>query len=442
MSVGSRIRRARFAATPAYAWRALFGNALARWRIELSAIPVLRFFTRGGPPPPADLPVRRASRSDGRNVLFVSHCDFTGNSAYHVYAIATELERLGWAPAIAVPRGPRGVRDLGRPRFPVLSFRDARGGRLRFPDGQGPDLVHAFTPREAVRGLTIDLVRRHGCRYVVHLEDNEMAVRRAVVGEYDPEAARAFLEGASGVTAVIDRLNELKPEHVPGTVIWPGYDDAIERPGRPREAIRRDIGLADNEVAIVYPGNVHEANLEEVRSLYQAAGGLRAIGHDLILVKTGWNSVSPSRLPRLGAGIRDLGWISRRRVYELLHAADILVQPGAPGPFNDYRFPSKLPEFLASGRPVVLPRTNIGLHLDDGVEAILLERGDAVEIERKVGLLVADPRSREQLGLRGREFALRELQWSNSVDRLITFYGLIRDVGVAATGVEDGKNAP
>ena len=51
---------------------------------------------------------------------------------------------------------------------------------------------------------------------------------------------------------------------------------------------------------------------------------------------------------------------------QLLVAADILVQPdGSPGPFNDYRFPSKLPDFFASGRPVVLPKTNIGLYLSE-----------------------------------------------------------------------------
>ena len=62
----------------------------------------------------------------------------------------------------------------------------------------------------------------------------------------------------------------------------------------------------------------------------------------------------------------------------------MLVQPGRPDAFNDYRFPSKLPEFLASGRPVMLPRTNIGLHLEDGVEALLLGHGDADEIADKV----------------------------------------------------------
>jgi glycosyltransferase involved in cell wall biosynthesis len=358
-------------------------------------------------------------------VLFVSHCDFTGQSAYHVYAIATELERRGWSPAIAVPGRPLGVGDLGRPAFQVLSFRDAARGRFRYPDGRGPDLIHAFTPREHVRRLTLEIARRHDCGYVVHLEDNEIAVRRAHMSAYDPDAIAAFLEGAAGMTVIIDRLFELKPDGVPGVVVWAGYDRALEVPGRTRESVRELLELDATARAIVYPGNVHEANVDEVRGLYEAVGNLRAAGHEVVLIRSGLTSISASRLPKLGKGIRDLGWIRRRRIFDILHAADILVQPGAPGLFNDYRFPSKVPEFLASGRPVVLPRTNIGLHLEDRVEALLLVNGDADEISHNIALLDADPNLRARLGQHGRTFALRELQWPKSVDRVLELYGRI-----------------
>src|SRR6185437_16944685 len=74
----------------------------------------------------------------------------------------------------------------------------------------------------------------------------------------------------------------------------------------------------------------------------------------------------------------------RTEVPRYLRLADVLVQPGRAGGFNDYRFPSKLPEFLATGRPVVLPATNLGRFLRDGDECLLLERGDALEIAAAV----------------------------------------------------------
>ena len=370
---------------------------------------------RAAASPPGPVPAPTPRSGELRNVLIVSHCDFTGNSALHVYSIASELPRHGFAPAIAVPEHAAGVRDLGEPSFPVLTYRDVRRGRLRFPDGRGPDLVHAFTPREHVRALTLALARP----YVVHLEDNESAI---LTRGADPQGARAFLGGAAGLTVVIERLLELKPEPVPAVVAWPGFDERVLSPLRGRAEVRAALRLAADDVVLVYNGNVHESNLDEMRSLYAAVSLLRRDGRRAVLVKTGWNFVPTSRVGALGEALIDLGWVAREHVAELLGAADVLVQPGAPGPFDDYRFPSKLPEFLASGRPVVLPRTNIGLELRDGVEALLLQRGDAEEIAEKVALLAADAELREAVGARGREFALRELRWSRTVGRVVDLY--------------------
>ena len=49
--------------------------------------------------------------------------------------------------------------------------------------------------------------------------------------------------------------------------------------------------------------------------------------------------------------------------------ADVLIQPGRADDFNDFRIPSKLPEFFAMGLPVVLPPTNVGRHDETGRSA-------------------------------------------------------------------------
>jgi glycosyltransferase involved in cell wall biosynthesis len=402
------------------------------------------------------------------NIVFVSHCDFRGNSALHVHAIASELQRRGLSPVVAVPDNPESVLELGPPPFPVLAYAEALAAPLVFPDGRGPDLVHAFSPRELVRQVTIELVRRYGCGYVVHLEDNDEVVLSGELGDASVATLRAlplpvldrivqprqshplrsarFVECAGGVTVLVERLLELVPKSVPAVVMHAGFDEAVLTPRRPRDKVRAELGLDADDLVIVYTGNVHSLNRAEMRDLYGAVAELRRAGERVVLVKTGLGSgvVAAEGFPALGEGLRDLGWVPRSSIPELLAAADVLVQPGAPGAFNDFRFPSKLPEFLASGRPVVLPRTNLGLELRDGEEALLLERGDAAEIASAVTRLAADPALRSQLAERGRAYALRELRWSSSVDRLQELLGEIETDNRPATPAWalDGADPP
>jgi glycosyltransferase involved in cell wall biosynthesis len=352
----------------------------------------------------------------------VSHGDFTTNSGLHVHAIASELAARGYSPVVALPGRGFGLAEVGPTAFPVVSHRDARSGRLEFPGGGEADVVHAFTPRAPVRSVTLAAAQAAGCAYVVHLEDDDARIAGGT-----PAAARAaFITGSAGMTVVIERLLELKPERLPGAVVWPGFDESVLSPQRARDEVRRDLGVADGEIVLVYTGNVHETNLDAMRELYLAVALLRRSGVPAVLVKTGWNFVPDALLPRLGNGIRDLRWVARRHIPDLLQAADVLVQPGAPGGFDDYRFPSKLPDFLASGQPVVLPRTNIGLHLQDGAEALLLDRGDAKEIADKVKVAAAAADLRNAIGAAGQAFALRELRWKSTVARIADLYAASR----------------
>jgi glycosyltransferase involved in cell wall biosynthesis len=102
--------------------------------------------------------------------------------------------------------------------------------------------------------------------------------------------------------------------------------------------------------------------------------------------------------------------------------ADIFVQPGVPDAFNDYRFPSKLPEFFALGRPVVLPRTNLGTALRHGVDAYVLDRADAAGIAGAVRALREDPALAERLARGATAYAAANFSWRRSAAALASFY--------------------
>jgi glycosyltransferase involved in cell wall biosynthesis len=381
------------------------------------------------------------------NVVFISHCDFQGNSAMHIFSVANVLTDLGLKCVVCVPNDPTTVTSHGKPSFAVISYADAFARGVGFPGGKGPDIVHAWTPREMVRRLTKELVSSYNCPYLVHLEDNEDVILETELGDrsYEelcrlptvvmdarvpehrshPVRSRQFIAGAAGVTALTDRLFEFKPPASPGLIFWPGFDPDFARPSVPSCELRRRYGVHDGCVLLVYNGNIHDTNEEEVRSLFLSVQALRRSGRDVTILKTGWNHVGEKNWIRESiesGAVTDLGFLPRTEIAPLVAAADILVQPGRPGRFNDYRFPSKLPEFFASGKPVILPRTNVGHAVRDGTDALLLEYGNAIEIAQKIDRLIDDPALAARIGASGRNFAIRRLTWSETVPPLKDFY--------------------
>jgi glycosyltransferase involved in cell wall biosynthesis len=380
------------------------------------------------------------------NLLFVNYHDFRSNSAVHIANIANQLDQLGTSCAVAVPgNARRTVRIFGERRFQALDYKTAGRGRFRFADGRPPDLLHAWTPREGVRELTSELADRYSVPYFVHLEDNEDVVaadqlgfardeilsisdvdieRRLTPTISHPRRYRAFLARAAGVTMIVDRLGELVPAEVPKHILWPAFEEKLFKPQAPSPSLRRQLGLQAGDRVVVYAGNVHPTNAVEVRDLYSAVGKLNRRGIPVRIVRLGQDFVDflgEDARARREIEIR-LPFQPRERLPSLYALADVLVQPGQPGVFNDYRIPSKLPEFFAMGLPVILPRTNVGLLVRDGEECLLLEQGDAEDIALKVERVLHDDALAARLGRGARSFAERTFSWKRSAQALQAFY--------------------
>lgn len=374
------------------------------------------------------------------NYILVSHCSFNGNSGIHAFHIAEELHRLGFDCVVSVPEAPESVYHVGAPSFKVVHYGNENWTHV-FDDQRGADIVHAFTPRQHVRNETLRLVDHFQCPYVVHLEDNEEEILRSALNVesiqhlYDvpiqhlerivpvwriwPPFYRSFLEQAFGVTALIEDLLTFNFGNVPELVFWPGFDNAFANEVKIEQA-RRSASLPVEKKLLLYAGAVHHANKHEVESLLLATLALRARGYDVQLVKTGRDHESiVSDFANAHQGlVLDLGFVDRNLLPMLVQSADVLVQPGQAGAFNDYRFPSKLPEYLVSGRPVVLPASNIGAHLADGRDALILKEDHYAAIADAVSRLLDQPDLARSIGRHGRAFALEKLSWSGNVKQI------------------------
>lgn len=406
-------------------------------------------------PQPLALPATRATLAPARRpaptataasdgaplrILFALYGDFTSNSAIHVLQLAAQLERRGHPCFIAVPHHPETAAYFPANTVRTGSFAEVSASGERF------DVVHAWTTRENVRRFCAEL-RQAGRvdRVFVHLEDNELRILELTLGrslaglralpapELDalvppslshPLRSQEFLGAADGVTVIIDTLRAHVPAGRPVTTITPAADSTVFFP-RPRpQDFRRALGWDEQHLVLMYHGNVHAANRAEVLELYHAVGQLNAQGLPCTLLRTGRSDDEFER--RVPAAVRDhvieLGMPRHHQLGRLLALADYFVQPGEADEFNDYRLPSKLPEFFALGRPVLLPRTNLGRTTRHGIDAYVLERADAAHIAAALAELHRDPALRQRLSAGALAFAAQHFDWAKSAGALEEFY--------------------
>lgn len=387
------------------------------------------------------------------NVLIVLPGDLASNSALHVVALTRHLAAAGHRFVVVADHRFSAGADplaalaaLGDVSFATCTHTDAIAHTPVFSDGRGPDIVHAWTPRENVRKLCEPMIASTGAPLIVHLEDNEAQILSSTLGRTieelrnltpaqaaallpwnlsHPGVAERFIARAAGATLIVDRLQDFLPQGMPSLTIWPAADERYFFP-RPRpDAFREALGFDDGHTLLFYHGNVHAANVGEMRALYEAVAILNETGTPTTLIRTGQNHCPfPGELaPRAECCVLELGRIeNHRQLPDLMALADFFVQPGEPDAFNDYRFPSKLPEFFSIGRPVILPRTNLGTALVHGRDAFVLDRADATGIAGAIRTLRTDPELAARLACGATEFAASHFSWSRSAALLAEFY--------------------
>lgn len=397
------------------------------------------------PAAPAAKPLPAVPTAKPLNILYLLPGSFAANHALHVAGVANELAGTGHRCMVAVAHDVHTIGQHKHALFRGVTHAEAAAGAI-FDDQRGPDVIHAWTTRENVRQVAQALLRRHPAKLVVHLEDNEQQVLSVSLGRSfaelealddraleplipldlsHPHRGRAFLAAADGITMITDRLGEFAPAAKPRLTITPAADSRYFFPRPIPRDFRSVLGWAEHTMVLFYHGNVHAANAIEVRALYEAVLRLNETGVPTGLIRTGLDRVDflgPLKA-KTESMVLALGQITHHRhLPPLMALADIFVQPGEPDAFNDYRFPSKLPEFFALGRPVILPRTNLGLQLQHGRDAYVLDRADAAGITLAVTELARDPAMCHRLGQGAAAFAHAHFSWRRTAGALANFY--------------------
>lgn len=371
------------------------------------------------------------------HIVFACYQGFASNSAGHVFCLANALAHGGIRVTVFVPFDAELAQNHGVTSFDVQEFAHLPNWLEEQPIRPQETILVAWTPRENVRRFAQAFLHNIHCPYLVHLEDNEQLITARNIGcdlyeleklsteELDrrlaaddrlshPHHFRKFLADADGLTVLMDTLRTFGRPRQAVHVFWPGFNDRFFS-NRPVDfAGRRELSIDDDELVLTYSGNVHSANQTEVLSLYLSIALVNRLGFKTRLIRTGedFAPVLDASLSEIQEHVIHLGKLaSQSEVANAMAMANVLVQPGRSDSFNDYRFPSKLPEFFAMGRPVILPAANLGRFVRDGEDCLVLRRGDAFEIAEHLQQLHRNPVLAERLGRNALTFANKHFRW-------------------------------
>ncbi len=184
---------------------------------------------------------------------------------------------------------------------------------------------------------------------------------------------------------------------------------------------------------IVYAGNL--AHPEEITSLLHA---FAAVARDdpnaqLQVIGDDSNSNALVRYPALaaelgvGARVEFCGAVDRETVTQRVGAAGVLALPRPATPWAEAGLSTKLAEYLATARPVVVTAVgDIPLYLEDRVSAYLVAPDDADAFVAALRDALTDPTRAEAVGARGRDAAERHFEVAVHGPRLLAFFESLR----------------
>jgi glycosyltransferase involved in cell wall biosynthesis len=125
--------------------------------------------------------------------------------------------------------------------------------------------------------------------------------------------------------------------------------------------------------------------------------------------------------------VRWAGFVPRTTLLQEYASASVLALPLFDDVQSQSRFPTKLGEYLASGRPVVTNRIGeIPQFLTDGVNAYLPEPGDVATFGQAIMRLLEDPSTGQALGSAGRQVAEHHFHYANYGPALCEFFSSLK----------------
>ena len=188
----------------------------------------------------------------------------------------------------------------------------------------------------------------------------------------------------------------------------PGGADLDKIIPKPKEEVRRAYGLPLDKKIIAYTAGTHYDIDLFLRTIYLIQKNRK----DVLLVTTGamfgnklkGEVFDPDR-------IFEFGFLPYERYAALLPAVDVFLFPFANKTINKARWPNKIGDYMASGRPIVSNRTGdiVKLFKDHNIGLLASEAPE--DFAAKTLELLDNQKLSSEIGMRARQTAERYYDW-------------------------------
>jgi len=230
------------------------------------------------------------------------------------------------------------------------------------------------------------------------------------------ETFQRFADGLIVLSdALLHRAIDLGiPEHKI-RIIVPGVDSERVCPGD-RAAARKLLGIAEDRFLYGYAGSLFPRDAELLLDAHRKV--LARLPNATAVL------IGHTRLRRLPAATENListgGKLSYETVLQWFAACDVLLLPLCHSIANRGRWPSKVAEYMAAGRPVVATAVGDLTKLFADGAAGVLTAANAESFAQGILKIYANPH-RDDMGRKGREIACSQLHWRVQTDLVQEF---------------------
>lgn len=292
-----------------------------------------------------------------------------------------------------------------------------------------PDVILASSPPLPVAAAAALVAKRHRVPWVMDVRDlwPEAAVALGELSNarllaWAERLERRLYEDAAAIVTVTEPFGDLIAEKTsdPEKIsLIPNGTTRLWVDGAQVEPDRRSLELPESQFLWTYAGNVGTAQgLEAAVDAAAALGeGFRLLilgdGPALTALQKHAQAVAPDR-------VMFRGQVAPEEAVRHVRASDALLVPLSGHPILRTFVPSKLFDFCAAGRPVIVAAAGEPARLGEAAgAAVAVPPDDAEQLAAALRRLRGDPELRDRLGAAGRAFGASNRR-ERGIDRLET----------------------